>query len=72
MAGIIYSSVDILLDLTCSTEILSIERVESNKIQKWQSLDSLEFLRLCFEQVLSTHRVFMKEHCPPGSAIPDT
>ena len=42
--------VDILLDSTRSTEILSwkknFERVESSKIQKWQSLDSLEFMAL--------------------------
>ena len=52
---------------TRSTEILSwrkiIERVESSKIQKWHSLDSLEFSLLCFERVPSTHRVFLKEHC---------
>ena len=56
------SSVNILLDSTRSTEILSwkkiIERVESSKIQKWHSLDSLEFSLLCFERVPSTRRVF--------------
>ena len=61
------NSVPILLDSTRSTEILSckkiIERVESSKIQKWHSLDSLEFSLLCFERVPSTRRVFLKEHC---------
>ena len=61
------TSVDILLDSTRSTEILSwkkiFERVESSKIQKWHSLDSLEFSLLCFERVPSTRRVFLKEHC---------
>ena len=56
------TSVDILLDSTRSTEILSwkkfIERVESSKIHKWHSLDSLEFSLLCFERVPSTRRVF--------------
>ena len=63
----VYGSVDILLDSTRSTEILPwkkfIERVESSKIQKWHSLDSLEFSLLCFERVPSTRRVFLKEHC---------
>ena len=36
---------------------------ESSKIQKWHSLDSLEFSLLCFERVPSTRRVFLKEHC---------
>ena len=61
------NSVPILLDSTRSTEILSwkeiFERVESSKIQKWHSLDSLEFSLLCFERVPSTCRVFLKEHC---------
>ena len=61
------ASVPILLDSTRSTEILSwkkfFERVESSKIQKWHSLDSLEFSLLCFERVPSTRRVFLKEHC---------
>ena len=52
---------------TRSPDILSwkkfIERVESSKIQKWHSLDSLEFSLLCFERVPSTRRVFLKEHC---------
>ena len=58
------SSVNILLDSTRSTEILSwkifFERVESSKIKKWHSLDSLEFSLLCFEWVPSTRRVFLK------------
>ena len=37
------------------------ERVESSKIQKWHSLDSLEFSLLCFERVPSTHRVFLND-----------
>ena len=41
----------------------NIERVKLSKIQKWHSLDSLEFSLLCFERVPSTHRVFLKEHC---------
>ena len=61
---LICTSVDILLDSTRSTEILSwkkiIERVESSKIQKWHSLDSLEFSLICFEWVPSTHRVFWR------------
>ena len=56
-------SVDILLDSTFSTEILSwkkfIKRVESSKIQKWQSLDSPKFLWLYFEQIPSTRQVFL-------------
>ena len=36
---------------------------ESSKIQKWHSLDSLEFSLLCFERVPSTRRVFLKERC---------
>ena len=36
---------------------------ESSKIQKWPTLDSLEFLWLCFERVPSTRRVFWKENC---------
>ena len=36
---------------------------ESSKIQKWHSLDSLEFSLLCFERVPSTRRVFLKEYC---------
>ena len=65
--ALVAPSVDILLDSTRSTEILSwkkiIERVESSKIQKWHSLDSLEFSLLCFERVPSTRRVFLKKHC---------
>ena len=63
----IHSSVDILLDLTHSTEILSwkkiIEPVESSKTKKWHSLDSLEFSSLWFKRVPSTRRVFLKEYC---------
>ena len=58
------TSVDILLDLTRSTEILSwkkfIEQVESSKIQKLQSLDLLEFLWLCFEPVPRSIVIFMR------------
>ena len=61
---IVPTSVDILLDWTRSTEILSwkknFERVESSNFQKWHSLDSLEFSLFCFERVSSTRRVFLK------------
>ena len=61
------TSVDILLDSTRSTEILSwkknFERVESSNFQKWHSLDSLEFSLFCFERVSSTRRVFLKGRC---------
>ena len=53
---------------TRSTEILSwkkfIERVEPSKIQKWESLDLLEFWWLSFEQVPSTCRVLNRVACP--------
>ena len=64
----VLSSVDILLNWTCSIDISfwkknRVSGVELSKIHKWLSLDSLEFLWLCFERVPSTRLLFLKKPC---------